>query len=92
MLFHEVSCVLFSSTSVLGFFVVVLVFWSGNGAQSNVCIHILLSVEEIKGGLQTSVPGNLSTDFWPFLCEVSSTVCLFKMKCGPCGTFRDTYY
>lgn len=27
-----------------------------------------------------------------FLCAVSSTVCLFKMKCGPCGTFRDTYY
>lgn len=52
-------------------------FWSGNGAQSSICIHILLSVKEIKGGLlQTSVPGNLSTDFWPFNVQ-SVKQCLF---------------
>lgn len=77
MLFHEVSRVLRSSTSVLFLCCCFDFFWSGNGAQSSICIHILLSVKEIKGGLlQTSVPGNLSTDFWPFNVQ-SVKQCLF---------------
>lgn len=55
MLFQEVNCVLCSSTSL--FFL--LLFWfvflplslalSGKGAQSNICIQILLTVKEIRG-------------------------------------------